>query len=123
MIIGINNRLSNNTSFGITLHKTKELKTIAKLAQKEGKQQDFNNAVNLLELSPLKGDVLVTTGKIKTNDCIKSYSSIFMITPHKKIKTSKIISTTNHNPIDLALNHFLGINDKNSSIFKTLFSD
>lgn len=123
MIIGINSGLSNNTSFGITLHKTKELKTIAKLAQKQGKQQYFDNAVNLLKLSPLEGDVLVTAGKIKTNDNIKSYSSIFMITQQKELKTSKITSNATNNPIELALNHFLEINDKNSSLFKTLFSN
>ncbi len=122
MIIGINNGLQNNTSFGLTLHKTKEFKTISKLAKQQGKQQLFDNAVNLLTSSPVKGDVLVTTGKLKNKDSIKSYSSIFLINPNKQLKTSKVISTTNNNPIELALNHFLEINDKNSNIFKTLFS-
>ena len=119
MDIGIN---TPDTSFGLKLHRTKEFKSVLKLARTQGKQQAVENAVNILEASPLEGDILLTAGKLKNNTKFKSYSSIWIINPKKDIKADRIASDTNKNPIDLALNQFLEINDKCSSLFKTLFS-
>lgn len=110
------------TTFGLKLLNTKELKQVSKLAQKQGKQEHFNNAVNLLKSSPVEGDVLVIARKPNYKTDVKSYSNICVVTPDKQIKSDRKVSQTIKNPIETALNHFLEINNKNSNLFKTLFS-
>ena len=110
------------TSFGLKLLNTKELKQVAKLAEKQGKQEHFNNAVNLLNSSPIEGDVLVIARKPNFKTNVKSYSNICVVSPNKNVKSDRKVSKTTKNPIETALNHFLEINNKNSKLFKTLFS-